>query len=241
MEHKQYIFGDRLDFNSAEEFKKLRTNVLFSIPGDKKCTVIGLTSSMPSEGKTSTAINLAYTFAEAGKKTLLVECDLRLPTMAKKIGLPRTKGLSDILISDSNKISSIIQSTLSDNLHILTSGSIPPNPTELLGSERMVSVMDALKEGYDYIFLDLPPITVVADAVVVSKVLDGIVFVAREDYVSKKAFADSIRQLRFANAKILGIVTVCSKESNKGKYYKYKKDSSHYDYGYANKRRANMK
>lgn len=213
----------RLGFTAAESYKLLRTNMLFSLPGNKKCRVVGVTSSTRSEGKSTTSINLAYTLAESGKKVLLIDADMRLPSIAKKMGLKGSPGLSNILAGLGGTQIPIYKTGVLDNWFWIPAGDIPPNPSELIGSQYMQDFLDTLSESFDFILLDLPPIVPISDALAVSPYLDGILVVVREDYTIKRDLNYTIRQLKMSKAKILGFVMSYAKEDKKsyGTYQKY--------------------
>lgn len=215
----------KLSFTAAEAYKLLRTNLLFAIPGGKKCKVVGVTSSTRGEGKSTTSINLAYTLAEAGKKVLLVDADMRLPSIAKKMGLKGSPGLSNILVGMGSEQIPIFKTGVLDNWFWLPAGDIPPNPSELIGSQYMRELIEALSESFDIIVLDLPPVAPISDALAVSPYLDGMLIVVREDYTNKKDLSYCIRQLKLSGARVLGFVMTYSKEEKKT-YGKYKKYSS---------------
>lgn len=217
------MFGPNLNFAATEAYKLLRANLMFSFSDEDQCHVIGITSSVQSEGKSSTACNIAYALAESGSKVLLLEADLRRPSVATKLGLARTPGLSNLLISKGDYKEAIQHNDKAPKLDIITSGDIPPNPSELLGSGRMSRLMEQLKTQYEYIIVDLPPVTVVADTVVASKLLDGVVMVVRSVISDKNLLAEALRQLKLVNARVLGFVyrdTESGKKFGK-KYYKY--------------------
>ena len=221
------MFGPNLNFAATEAYKLLRTNIMFSLPDEGECHVIGVTSSVQSEGKSSTACNLAYALAETGNKVLLLEGDLRRPTLASKLGLAKTPGLSNLLVSKGEYHEMVQQSAVAPNMDIITSGDIPPNPSELLSSNRMNRLMEQLKVGYKYIIFDLPPITAVADALAIAKILDGVVMVVRAGVTDQQILSDAMRQLELVNLRILGFVFRDSGSSN-AKYgnrytYKYRK------------------
>lgn len=221
------ILGANMNFATAEAFKLLRTNISFSLPDEAKCRIIGVTSSIPGEGKTFTSINLAWSIAQTDKRVLLIEGDMRLPTISKRTGLLPTPGLSNLLVGLEQKIK-VVQNYTS-KLSILVAGDIPPNPSELLTSKRMHSLIETISEKYDYIIIDLPPVTSVSDALIVSKYVSGMLVVSRQDYCYKASFNDTIRQLEQVNAKILGVVFNASSDSSGGKYgKKYKKYGRHY-------------
>lgn len=228
------MYGDKLNFAVSEAYKLLRTNLTFSMPDEKqKCRIIGVTSAMRGEGKSTTAINLAYTIAETGKRVLLLEGDMRLPTLAKRLNLESTPGLSNLLAGLVEGTEALQKSGLIKNMYVITSGDIPPNPSELLGSDQIRIVLDLLSQAFDYIVLDLPPVTVVSDALVISKLTSGMIVVVRQDYCSKRLLNDTIRQLQFVDARVLGLVMTGSNSSNGSyKYKKYGKYGHTYGYGY---------
>ncbi len=217
-----------LDFTASEQYRLLRTNIKFTVPEDEKCPVIGVTSSVRGEGKSTTAVNLSYVLAEKGHKVLLVDGDLRIPSIAKKMGIDSTPGLTDLLIGSSADIASW-KSEIHKNWYILPSGEIPPNPSELLGSKRMENVLGILKEHFDYIILDLPPVNIVSDAMSVSSLITGMIIVVREGYTSKKDLDRCMRQVKLSNVNVLGCVMNESEEGS-ASYGKYSKKGKSYRY-----------
>lgn len=214
-----------LEFTATEQYKLIRANLDFTLPEDEKCHVIGVTSSMRGEGKSTTAINLSYVLAEKGSKVLLIDADLRIPSIAKKMDIESTPGLADLLRGKGAQLSEF-KSQLLSNWFVLPSGDIPPNPSELLGSGRMENVLNRLREVFDYIVIDLPPVNIVSDAISISRLISGMIVVIREDYTEKRELERCFRQLKLSNVKILGCVMNESK-SGGGSYSKYKK----YQYG----------
>lgn len=220
------IFTNNLSFAAAEAYKLLRTNIMFSFSGEEKCRIIGITSSVRGEGKSTTACNLAYALSQAGKKTLIIDGDLRLPSVSVKLSLKQTPGLSNLLVSKKVGKSLVQHCSAAPELDIITSGDCPPNPSELLGSERMKELLASFANEYEYIIVDLPPIADVTDALVISKFLDGIIMVARNGVVDKSELADALRQLKLVDVRILGFAYRDAAESKKsygkkyGKYYK---------------------
>lgn len=217
-------FCENLSFASKEAFKRLRTNVVLRFPdGDDPGHVIGVTSSQPSEGKSTVSINLAYSLAELGKKVLLVDGDMRKSSIHVKLNLVKEPGLSD-LMSGENSINSAIQkyesSKSSTSFDIIPGGTLPSNPSEILNSKRMGTFLQTLATAYDYVILDLPPVGVVTDAVAICSNTDGMIFVMRENYTSRGMLADCLSQLQEAKANILGFVVNGALEGV-GKKYGY--------------------
>ena len=223
----QKTLHKNLEFTATEQYKLLRANLKFTIPQGIKCPVIGVTSSMRGEGKSTTSINLSYVLSENGNRVLLIDGDLRIPSLAKKLDLTNSKGLSDFLMDKTLDIEKF-KSTELDSWYILPSGHIPPNPSELLGSKRMADLLDDLKEKFDYIVIDLPPVNLVSDALSISNLITGLILVVREEYAQKKEVEECFRQLKLSNINLLGCVLNGAKTGGGayGKYGKYRK------YGY---------
>ena len=234
VEQKSMI-GPHLNFAASEAYKLLRTNLLFSFPAEEKCHVIGITSSFQGEGKSMTAINLSYTLAEANNRVLLIEGDMRIPNFSNRLNLKKTPGLSNLLagldsISDAIQRIAFRRSSNPEpvKFDVITAGNIPPNPSELMQSQRMQQLIDTLKEFYDVIILDLPPINVVTDALVASNYVSGVAVVVRSEHASKRGLSNTMRQLRLVNAKVIGFIYT-NADSQKKKYYKgYGKGYSKY-------------
>ena len=228
--HKHFVSGSNenrktlhknLEFTATEQYKLIRANLDFTLPENEKCPVIGVTSSMRGEGKSTTAVNLAYVFAEKGSKVLLIDADLRIPSIAKKLDIESTPGLADLLRGKGAQISEF-KSHLLSNWFVLPSGDIPPNPSELLGSSRMENILNQLKDVFDYIIIDLPPVNIVSDAISISSLISGMIVVIREEYTEKKELERCFRQLKLSNVNILGCVMNEAK-SGEGSYGRYKK------------------
>lgn len=225
------MFGGSLSFATAEAYKVLRTNLKFSFPDDGQGKIIGVTSAVQSEGKSTTACNVAYALAEGQDKVILVEADLRRPTVATKLSIARRPGLTNMLVSRESGDEVVQQSPHAPKVDIICSGDVPPNPSELLGSERMAEVLSELRKKYSYIIVDLPPVTVVSDAVAISKSLDGVVVVVREDASDRKLLAEAMRQLNMAGVRILGFAYRSAEDSSKRYGYgKYKRYGYYYAY-----------
>lgn len=209
--------GADINFWSAEAFRLLRTNLDFSFPDITGCQVIGVTSAVKGEGKSTTAANLAYAIAQTGKKVLLAECDLRLPTLSTMMNLSRKPGFTNLVMGNADGVAVLQSYNGIDNFRVITSGDLPPNPTELLGSHRTEMAMNAMKNAADILILDLPPVNVVPDALILSKYIDGMIVVTRRGFSTKKTLNEAIRKLEFVNAKILGFVMTDTKRQDK--YY----------------------
>ena len=227
---------ENLSFAAAEAYKLLRTNLQFSLP-EKNCQIIGVTSSVRGEGKSTTSVNLAYTIAQSGKRVLLIDADMRLPSVANKLELKSTPGLSNLIAGLRSEGSCMRQSNQMENWYILPAGDIPPNPSELLGSERMHSILQRYEELFDVIIVDLPPVNIVADALVISKWLDGLIGVVRQNYTDRRALQDCMYQVEKLGSHFLGFVMTdaavgSSAYKSYGKYGKKYGYGYGYDYGY---------
>lgn len=209
---------------AAESYRTLRTNLQYS-SFDDEYKVIVVTSSEPGEGKSTTAGNLALSIAQGDKKVALVDCDLRKPSIHKKFGLSNTVGLSDVIVGKEDI--SIVGHRYNDNLTVLTSGKIPPNPSEMLASKSMKALIEALKQVFDYVILDTPPVQAVTDAQILSTRADGTLLVVKAEKTKKESVANSVNLLKKVNANIIGTVLngVDSKRSNYYYYYGDKKES----------------
>ncbi|MBW9145241.1 CpsD/CapB family tyrosine-protein kinase [Clostridium sp. CM027] len=190
----------------AEAYRTLRTNIQFS-SFDKKIKTLLVTSSGPGEGKTTTASNLAIVMAQGGSKTLLIDCDQRKPNVHMVFGCSNAEGLSNILVDENEvDINKCIQKTEITNLYILASGTKLPNPAELLGSAKMKNLIEELKEIYDFIILDTPPIILVTDAQILAQYTDGCLLVISSGEAERDSVIKSKGLLEKVNAKILGVV-----------------------------------
>ncbi len=233
---KKMLLSEESSFPTREAYKSLRTNVMFTLPGsDSKC--IGVVSANRGEGKSTIAINLAISFAQANKKVIVVDCDMRLPTIGAKIGINSKPGLSNYLAGNEDVRGQLIQHVDEYSIDVLASGDIPPDPTKLLGSEQMHSLIALLKEYYDYVILDFPPVTVVTDAVILSSVVDGYLVVVRHGLSEFQKLKETFRQMEFSDAKILGVVyNGKGHRSRYGKYYRKNKNNYYYNYEYYQKK-----
>lgn len=230
------LFGEDIHFEAAEGYKMLRTKIQFSFADENDSHVIGVSSALAGEGKSITAINLAHSLAQLEKKVILIDCDLRRPSVAPRLELKREPGLSNYLTRQVNIGDVLQRCKLSDRgaMNVIVAGKTPPNPVELLSSAKMEKTMEALRAHYDYVILDLPPIDEVGDAMAVSKLADGMLMVVRQDYCDRNVLGSAIREFEFADTRILGLVLNYSHDNGYGrKYGKYKKYYKKYRYRYA--------
>lgn len=222
---------ENLSFAAKEAFKRLRTNLIMSFPrDDTSCQLIGVTSAQPSDGKSTVSLNLAYSLAELDKKILLIDADMRRSSIHEKTGVEKTPGLSNLL-TEGGSISVAIRQyhgTGEDaaSFDIIPGGDLPGNPSELLNSQRMASLLQALSQVYNYVIVDLPPVGAVVDAVSVSQNMDGMIVVVRENNCPRGLLADCMQQLEYAGVRILGFVMNGAMEGS-GKKYQY----NNYGYG----------
>lgn len=206
----------------SEEFKNLRTNIQFAM-ANGSCKTIMFTSANKGEGKSTVIANTAISFASQDKKVLLVDADLRAPNLHELFHIENSKGLSNLLSDREVNLSSVLHQTPQQNLTLLTSGPIPYNPTELIDSDQMDAVINSLKEEFDLILFDMPPIIAVTEAQVMAARVDGTVFVIRSGVTDKKQLLKAKELLEYAKANVLGAV-LNDKKTNKrnaADYYGY--------------------
>ena len=196
--------GKDLDFASLEAYNLLRTNLSFSLPDNDGGKVIGITSPCPQEGKSTTSLNLSYSLAEAGYKVLLIDSDMRRPSIYKALDLPRSPGLSNLLTEEPDNV--IRNGVLADNLSVLMSGDIPPNPSELIASKKMQKLIEGFRSEYNYIIIDLPPVISVSDPLAMSKNIDGMVIVVRHGHTKRSEIVETMRQIKLVDVNVLGFV-----------------------------------
>ncbi|MGG5371366.1 CpsD/CapB family tyrosine-protein kinase [Enterococcus sp. AZ196] len=224
---------------AAEQYRKIRTNIEFS-SADKKIKSLVVTSSGPSEGKTTTASNLAVVFANAGSRVVLVDADLRKPNIALSFKVPNVNGLSNYLTEGNSATGSFLSEpemenvfltqgntqvgsrlieTNIENLYLMPSGPTPPNPSELLSSRRMQQLVDTLSESFDLVIFDMPPVVTVTDAQIMSSYVDGTILVVRERKTNKQAILEAKKLLDMVQAKIIGVVYNGKKQGEDSYYY----------------------
>ena len=202
---------------AAESYRTLRTNIQYS-SFDKEYKVIMVTSSEPGEGKSTTAGNLALCLAQGDKKVILVDCDLRKPSLHKKFKVSNIIGLSDVIIGKEELVTAFHR--YNKNLVILTSGKIPPNPSEMLSSKTMTVLLEELKNNFDYIILDTPPVQAVTDSQILSTKADGTIIVVKAERTKKDSVENAINLLKKVNANIIGTV-LNGVDNSRNKYYYY--------------------
>lgn len=214
----------RTPFAVVEAYNTIRTNILFSL-SQNNGKVFTISSANESEGKSTTAVNTAISFSQLGSKILLIDADMRKPSIHKKVHITNTKGLSNVLVGFCTFDEAVNE--INPNFDILTAGPTPPNPSEILAGSNIVNLLEALKEKYDYIIIDTPPINIVSDAVVLAPKTDGLVIVIKDSYTYHEEFKSCLSSIEFAKVRLLGVVlnaiTPKSSSKYKNKYrYKYR-------------------
>lgn len=203
----------------SEQYRTVRTNIQFASV-DQDIRKIVVTSPSPFEGKSMTAANLATVFAQQGKNVLLVDADLRKPTMHYTFGKSNTNGLSKLLLGHTSLQEAVSRFDI-ENLSILTSGPVPPNPSELLGSNAMSDFMKQAEEQYDLVIFDTPPVLAVTDSQILANACDGVLLVVRSKQTERESAMRAKELLMNARAKLLGVVLNGKKDERKKDYYYY--------------------
>lgn len=222
------LLNSKTAFSIVEAYKTIRTNLLFATSTSQKKAVI-FTSAEPSAGKSTTCMNLGITTAQLGARVVIVDADMRKPTLHRFVRLSNAKGLSKYLCGLESMEDSMYRDVF-PNLDMITAGPIPPNPSELLSSESMVRLLDALSQSYDYVFVDTPPINVVADGLMCINYAAGAVLVARQKQTRYAELQKAINSIRNIQGNLLGVVV--TNVNQKDKPYAY---SEEYKYEYKNK------
>ena len=238
-DYENKLIGADTPFHVTEAFKTLRTNVYYTA-SNEKCPVYGITSAFAHAGKSVIISNLALSFAQMEKKVLLIDADMRRPAIIKIFGKKESKGLSDMIIGAKNENDSFENYVIPsgyDRLDIMLSGRIPPNPSELLANVNFRKYIADMKEKYDFIFIDLPPICEVTDAGVIADFVDGYLLAVRSEVTDRRALDDALSLLDKMKARIIGFVMngVDPKAGGYGSYKygrKYGKYGKYYQYGY---------
>lgn len=208
----------------SEQYKIIQTSIDFSVV-DKPYQTILVTSAEPGTGKSTTAANLAVVYAQKGKKVLLVDGDMRKPTIHKIFRESNIVGMSNNL-TENLKLSESLLKSETKGLFILTSGVIPPNPGELLNSKRMKQLLSTAKKKFDFIIIDSPPMLMMSDSIVLASLADGVVIVVRKQLTKKEALNRTIQQLNLIQAQIIGVVfNGESANESEAYYYEYKQNT----------------
>lgn len=221
MAQRRQILNSNSNFIVQEAYKALRTNIRFFERGDS-CKKFCITSAAAGEGKSITLLNLAISIAEDGHKVLLIDADLRRPAVARLLVEKAAPGLSNLLAGQC-RAEECVRKGLYNNLDIILSGDVPPNPSELLGNERMQQLIDQMSLQYDYILVDTPPVNVVSDTCVVASMLDGVLMLAREGSSRKDGVSQAVQKLQLTGARLLGFVlngVAVEKNHSYGYYYR---------------------
>ena len=204
----------------AEAYREMRTNLQF-LEVDNPPRAIVITSSLPSEGKTTTALNTALVLAEAGHSVVLVEADLRRPRVTKYLGTLGDAGLSTVLANQAT-LEDVLQPTRFDGMWVLAAGGLPPNPSELLGSAHAREVIEDLRSRFDYVIIDAPPLLPVTDAAILTNIADGALLIARYGKTTREQFARAVGNLRAVNAPVLGTILALTPTKGRGTAYEYR-------------------
>lgn len=203
----------------SEQYRTIRTNIQYAMV-DRELKTLVVTSSGPGEGKSTSSANIAIVFANAGQKVLLVDADMRKPTVAKTFAVSNTRGLSSLLSNRNTGLEQVVQPVGIENLSVITSGPKPPNPSELLGSVKMNQLIKDLKREYDLVIFDMPPVVTVTDAQILSSKVDGTMLIVRENVSKKDSMLKAKTLLQMVNANIIGVIYNGAKNaSDQGYYY----------------------
>jgi non-specific protein-tyrosine kinase len=216
----------------SEAFRSLRTNIQYTAVDNPIRTIL-ITSSDPKEGKTTIVTNLGVVFAQMGKKVTLIDADLRKPTLHRKIGVQNRTGLTSLFVRSMETLELITQKSTMPNLNVITSGELPPNPSELLGSKRMQTILETLKENSDMIIIDSPPALAVTDSLVLVPLVDAVLLVVKPGFTKSKSALLIVEQFKRSNANLIGVVMNeldLGRSRYSYKYYQYKSDKSYGKY-----------
>jgi len=218
---EELVVHNRPKSNISEDFRTIRTNLQFTSV-DEDANVLLVTSSVPGEGKSFVSSNLATVFAQTGKSTLLVDSDLRLGRVHKIFGLSNEKGLSNLLIGQSSvDCADYIKKTNIPNLYLISRGTVPPNPSELLNSSNAKKVVKFLKEKFDYVIFDGVPINGLPDSLILAGMVDKVVLVTSAGYTKIEELDAAKKALEKIDAKIAGVIVNKTSTTNRGRYQNY--------------------
>lgn len=230
---KSFLYSD-LSGGPKEAFRRLRSNLICSFD-DESCHIVGLTSAMASEGKSLISINLASSLAEIGKKVVLLDGDVYRPSIHKTLNLSSEMGIAELISSQDNASVAVhaYNSSAGYSFDFIASGEVPANPSEILNSRNLIRLLNRLREVYDYVVIDLPPIGSVSDVASFSRMTDGMMVVVHEGHTPKALLKECVDQLRYSKANILGFVMNGSLSGGASGYsYSYGKSYGKSYYGY---------
>lgn len=215
----------QVPFAVIEAYKAIRTNLMFAMP-KVKCKMFAVSSPGMGEGKSTCAVNLAIAYSQLGQRVLLLDGDLRKPSVHRKLHLENATGLSSVLVGFCPVEEAVTH--INPNFDVVTSGPLPPNPAELLSSDAMGDLLDRMRTIYDCVIVDTPPLNVVSDALALADKTEGFVMILQNNRTTHDQYQKAAASLEFAGAKLLGVVINDSDE--KGSQYKY--SAKNYKYGY---------
>ncbi len=216
---------------TAEAFRALRTNITFAAV-DRPLRRIMVTSPTPREGKTTVSSSLAVVLAQGEKRVVLIDADLRLPQIHRKFGLHNRIGLTDLFVHPLDALAGVLNFVDAPRLAVITSGGLPPNPAELLTSQKMTDILDRLNQDFDLVVIDTPPVLTVTDAAALAPAMDGVILVAKPGITKLSAFQQALEQLRAVGARVLGVVLNEVNPSSRKYGYYYNRYYSKYSYYY---------
>ncbi len=219
-------------FRVIETYKSIRTSLMFTLSAGNDNTIL-ITSAEPNSGKSVTSANLSLSFAQTGAKVLLIDCDMRNASQQKIFSVDNSVGLSNVL-GGMAKFYDVVKKDIKENLDLLTAGQVPPNPSELLGSENMRALLAAVKEKYDFVFLDCPPVEYVSDTSSLLLHVPQTIIIARQNHAVYGDVIHTVESVKAVGGKILGAILTDVRESNKSYAYaagNYSKYGGRYGYG----------
>ena len=229
-EKAKFVLSSDSKFAIVEGYKIARTNLVFSLTAQKS-NCVAITSWSKGEGKSTATVNLAISFAKMGKKVLLIDTDLRRPNLHNLLKISNESGASDV-IGGFNDFSSAVHRDVIPNLDVLTSGAIPPNPSELLGSAPFTELVEQCKQDYEYVIMDTPPLGVVADTLLLKDLVAGYVLVVREKVTTHGDIERALQNVKLADSKVLGFLKVGCTLRSKGYGYNKYRNRNNYNYNY---------